>query len=81
MIIYGRKTDNRNGEPYKLVLAVWQNDPAKEGAVWVGGVERLKGEYPVTELNEDGEFHLTIESVSISHDIRSINTKFIATFE
>lgn len=31
---------NRMGRPYKLVLAVWQGDPTKGGAVWVGGVER-----------------------------------------
>jgi hypothetical protein len=37
---------NRDGEPYKLVLAVWQGDPANGGALWVGGVERI-GKLPL----------------------------------
>lgn len=37
------QTANRNGEPYRLVLAVWQGDVAHGGAYWVGGVERLGG--------------------------------------
>lgn len=35
---------NREGNPYKLVLAVWQGDPAIAPAIWVGGVERLDGQ-------------------------------------
>jgi len=81
VIIYGRITDNRHGDPYKLVLAVWQDDPVKEGAVWVGGVERLKGEYPVTSLNVDGELNLTIESVSSDRDIQSLSAKFTDTLQ
>ncbi len=46
MIIYGRKTDNRNGEPYKLVLAVWQNDSSDPGAIWSGSIQRLSGKRP-----------------------------------
>lgn len=38
--IFSIKSDNRQGKPYKLVLAAWQGDPAKGGAVWVGGLER-----------------------------------------
>ncbi len=45
VLIWGRESANRNGEPYKLVLAVWQGDPAKDGAVWVGGVERSRETY------------------------------------
>jgi hypothetical protein len=41
VIINGVQSNNRDGAPYKLVLAVWQGDPAKGGAYWVGGVERL----------------------------------------
>lgn len=37
----GVQLSNREGEPYKLALAVWQGDPAAGGAYWVGGVERL----------------------------------------
>ncbi len=46
-IIYqGHALLNRAGTPYKLILAVWQGDPAKGGAVWIGGVERLNGRRP-----------------------------------
>jgi hypothetical protein len=43
IFVSGSQTPNRNGTPYKLVLAVWQGDVAKGGAVWVGAVERLEG--------------------------------------
>jgi hypothetical protein len=46
VVTFGRRFNNRNGEPYKLVLAVWQGDPAKGGAVWVGRVERAVGIRP-----------------------------------
>jgi hypothetical protein len=40
----GTQFPNRNGKPYKLVLAVWQGDVAAgTGAYWVGGVERTEG--------------------------------------
>jgi hypothetical protein len=46
-IIYqGHVQFNRASTPYKLILAVWQGDPAKGGAVWIGGVERLNGRRP-----------------------------------
>lgn len=48
--IKGVQLRNRNGRPYKLVLAVWQGDPTTGGAVWVGGVERLEGRYPEKPL-------------------------------
>jgi hypothetical protein len=41
VFIYGNKTNNRNGTPYQLVIAIWQGD-----AVWVGGIERLDGLRP-----------------------------------
>ena len=40
MLIRGAELANREGQPYKLVLAVWQDDPATGGAVWVGKIER-----------------------------------------
>ncbi len=40
------QSPNRTGNPYKLVLAVWQGDPAKGGAYWVGGLERHDGVRP-----------------------------------
>jgi hypothetical protein len=40
---------NRQNKPYKLVLAVWQGGGTGGAprAVWVGGVERLEGDYPI----------------------------------
>ena len=43
VLVAGSQLQNRQGKPYKLVLAVWQGDPGKGGAVWVGGVEREAG--------------------------------------
>jgi hypothetical protein len=46
LVSHWKLLKNRNGTPYKLVLAVWQGDVAKGGAVWVGAVERLEGVLP-----------------------------------
>lgn len=45
IFIRGFDLPNREGEPYKLVLAVWQGNPTRGGAVWVGGIERGSGRY------------------------------------
>ena len=52
----GLQLTNRNGQPYKLVLTVWQGDPAKGGAVWVGEVERTP-----QHLHRRGEGFVSIE--------------------
>jgi hypothetical protein len=44
---YGKHSKNHQNKPYRLVLAVWQGDPAKGGAAWVGGIERVDEKYPV----------------------------------
>jgi hypothetical protein len=47
----GEKTENHQGKPYKLMLAVWQGDPARGGAAWVGGIERTDGVRPDANLD------------------------------
>lgn len=48
VLVKGTQMPSRQNKPYKLVLAVWQGDVAQgHGAYWVGGVERLEGNYPV----------------------------------
>ena len=37
---YGQIYPNRSGKPYKLVLAVWQGDSNKDGAIWIAGIEQ-----------------------------------------
>jgi len=39
----GVEFPNRQGVPYRLVLAVWQGDPAHGGGAWVGSIERADG--------------------------------------
>jgi hypothetical protein len=56
VVIHGLKLSNRNGKPYKLMLAVWQSDPAEGGAVWVGGVERIDGIHPQIAAMPEPEY-------------------------
>lgn len=51
VFIRGDWNFKRNGPRYKLMLAVWQGDPAKNGAIWIGGVERLSGHRPDANLD------------------------------
>ena len=37
---YSETSPNRSGKPYRLMLAVWQGDVGRGGAMWVAGVER-----------------------------------------
>ena len=46
VLVAGSQLQNRQGKPYKVALAVWQGNPARGGAAWVGGVERLGSSRP-----------------------------------
>ena len=64
---------------YKLILAVWQGDPTKGGAVWVGGVERMDGRRP--DVSEDPPYitgFKGVQSVSIPLDGQDLSPKLIA---
>lgn len=47
IFLQSARLPNRDDEPYKLSRAVWQGEPAAGGAYWVGGVERVNGDFPV----------------------------------
>jgi hypothetical protein len=79
IFLSGTSSKNRDGTPYKIVLAVWQGDVAKGGAVWVGVVERLSGfrtDVAVEAGDEscDGRPHLCY---SQRLDVEDISKKFI----
>lgn len=67
-----------SGNAYKLILAVWQGDPTKGGAVWVGGVERPNGRRPDVSENPP---YITgakgVQSVSIPLDGQDLSARFI----
>ncbi|MFC4292671.1 hypothetical protein ACFOWX_09630 [Sphingorhabdus arenilitoris] len=49
VFLFSKSWPNRQGKPYKLVLAVWQGPIDAQGqpeAYWVGGVERGEGNMP-----------------------------------
>lgn len=74
-IIYlGHALLNRTGDPYKLVLAVWQSDPSLGGAVWVGAMERLEGGPRPEISNPLGTDPLPFE---IRADVTSLSSNFI----
>ena len=89
VVIYGLKTSNRDGAPYKLVLAVWQGDQERGGAAWVGGIERSDGVRPDSrELlpfrdglpspswareKEDREYRI---GVSVERDVHDLSEAF-----
>jgi hypothetical protein len=85
MFVKGEQTTNRQGKPYKLVLAVWQGDPSKGGAYWVGGVERLEGEHlpnpdilhPIEPPANYKPDKRQLISGSISADISDLSEKFV----
>ncbi len=81
---------NRAGKPYKLVLAVWQGDPAKGGAYWIGGVERsvdrLRPELNKPDLMgfEGGRISHEIDlnrrlNGSIARDMSELSVAFVAS--
>lgn len=82
-------SENAIGQPYKLVLAVWQGDPAKGGAAWVGGVERNPDTYlPCESCFAEivhGEIRGTdqIEPVrsSMNQDVDALGRAFVAQLE
>lgn len=82
IVYWGYAKLNRDGQLYKLMLAVWQGDPAKGGATWVGGVERLDGLRPdvVTGSFEpmitQDELLKRRYAQSISSDIKDLSSKF-----
>jgi hypothetical protein len=69
----GYAQNNRTGQPYKLILAVWQGDPASGGAVWVGGVERLEAGPRAQISNPFGTDRLPFE---IRADATSLSLAF-----
>lgn len=87
VIYQGYAKRNSAGTPYKLTLAVWQGDPTKGGAVWVGGVERLNGRRldvvtgapspmggpPTTQQQMAGH----IAELSIGHDAKDLTDLFL----
>jgi hypothetical protein len=83
MFVKGGQTTNRQGKPYKLVLAVWQGDVEEgKGAYWVGGVERVDGNYPVEgrafhpgdRLESFGEDNITKTK---EYDIGQLSQSFV----
>ena len=76
------QSDNRRGEPYKLVLTVWQGDPAKGGGLWAGGVERGTDAYHPRTVVVGGDLgHDSGErdwSNSISLDATDLSESFTA---
>lgn len=82
-IIYrGYALLNRTGAPYKLVLAVWQGDPSRDGAVWVGSVERpffaeCPPGVPVTDgtcINQQ-YWNVPGDALALSHTFTQILTR------
>jgi hypothetical protein len=47
-------TANQVGQPYKIVMALWQGDPSTDGAFWVGTVERIDGVRDDVEIRTNG---------------------------
>jgi hypothetical protein len=83
LVSHWKLLKNRNGTPYKLVLAVWQGDVAKGGAVWVGGVERLEGKNPAVKVGHVGTPPYDEEGLaghalrlSMSRDIQALSASF-----
>jgi hypothetical protein len=83
LVSHWKLLKNRNGTPYKLVLAVWQGDVAKGGAVWVGAVERLDGKNPTVKVGHVGMPPYDEEGLaghalglSVSRDIQALSESF-----
>ena len=85
----GVNLPNRQGRPYKLVLAVWQGDVAEgKGAYWVGGVERIAGQWhpepqifhPIEPPSNYRPDESKVISGSISSDISDLSNQFTASF-
>lgn len=83
LFVKGIQASNRQNKPYKLVLAVWQGDVAAGlGGYWVGGVERLEGNYPIEgrsfhpgdKLEAFGEDNVT---KTIEFDVRQLSQNFV----
>ena len=71
IFVAGNKTMNRNGKPYKLVIAVWQGD-----TIWIAKLERIGSLHPkAMGLADDvtGKEAESPESDSIVRDFRDIN--------
>lgn len=69
ILVKGRQSNNRDGQPYKLVLAVWQGDTR-----WVAGVERVEGGPRPRIFNPYGTDPLPIE---LTTDMQSLSAYFI----
>lgn len=72
---------NRNNTPYKLVLAVWQGDPAEGGAYWLGVLERTDGKnlnaHALEKPPEIGDGECCDPKVSIVFDSRILSNSFV----
>jgi len=83
VIILGLKSASSIGQPYKLVLAVWQGDPAKGGAAWVSGVVRIPGNLHSAAAkirSFEGERISVFEKLdrSVEGDVRDLSNALVA---
>lgn len=81
VLFRGKYSENRNGAPYKLVLAVWQGNMSTDrSAYWIAGIERLNGLRPehVDIAAEDPVNLKSYIGASSARDIGEFAEKFIA---
>lgn len=72
----GQIFSNREGLPYKLVLAVWQTDSKNEYVSWVGGIERINEDYPLfNKANWIGKEEIVSRSIEL--DVENLGTYFV----
>ena len=76
IISYWQLVENRTGAPYKIILAIWQGDPARGGAMWVARVERPDGKRP--DVNDTPRFsgREFWRRRSIELDVNEISSRF-----
>lgn len=81
----GLQTFNRNGKPYKIVLTVWQNDGVKDGAYWIGKIERIQTVWKDDSIGTvgadrapEGQYERRVIERSVFNDSVALRRKFLA---
>ena len=80
VVSYWQLVKNRDGNPYRLIHAIWQGDPANGGIMWVGAVERPNGKRPDVHDNPPFFGREFWERRSIELDVNDISSRLVSEF-